>query len=537
MAVAKLARVTVRAAPEELGALVARLLEFGRFHPSRREGLVQEIHLVLLGSRAQSAYGWATELLSNPVFNDVPVRPAPAVEYRARGVDEMLKRFEEDLTVLDRNLPLVRSSEDRQTVADLLRRIREGSLALFHALDRLLVVPDPAGAVVVEGYVPMAALGSFEACAGRFLVRAEPVLRRQPDDPYVPTLLVNARVVSLFERFTLERGIPHYSEIDPTPIVALVFPFFFGLMFGDLGHGLTLLALGLYLAWGTKYVYWGQLLVVFGVVAGAVGLARGVFFGVTFPTPLRHFFAIHPAFNATFTLGYIPLLIEFAVLIGTIHLASAYVIAIVNQLRSGRFEEAALNGGPTLVLYASLVAFGLAVLGSGLRPWTVFTSTAATPFFREFLGVQVPVALVAYVTGPLVVGAFVLLAVGPLLRYRSASRSLAKSFRRLLDGLVEAVSRPIEFVMNTLSYIRLAALLVTNTLLGSLVAGVLAFGWAGVAAAIVLNIALMAMEGLIVYLQDMRLHLYEWFSKFYAGTGTAFSPLLSAGGLVQLRWG
>ena len=536
MAVARLTRVVLRSSPAELGRLVALLIKFGKFHPSRREGLVQDISLVLLTSRAQSAYGWATELLARPTFNDTELRATAAAEFSARDVKGMLRELEEDLEVLDRNVSLLSSREDRQTVADMLRSIREASLTLFHALDRILVVPEPGGDVSLEGYVPTTSLEALRSLVGPALVRAEPVLRRRQEDPYVPTLLVNPRVVSLFERFTLQRGIPRYSEIDPTPIVALVFPVFFGLMFGDLGHGVTLLALGVYLALRTRYVYWGQLLAVFGTVASAVGLARGVFFGVTFETPLSRFFAIHPAFNATLTLGYIPLLVEFAVLIGTFHLSSAYVIAILNQVRSGRYQDALLRGVPTLVLYASLVPFGLSVLGTGLKPWTVFTSTAPTPFFREFLGVYAPVELVAWATAPLILAALAVVIAGPSIERYWATHGVRKALRALAEGAADGLARPVEFVMNTLSYIRLAALLITNTLLGSLVAGVLAFGWLGVVAAGFLNIALMAMEGLIVYLQDMRLHLFEWFSKFYSGTGTAFRPLASESPLVRLRW-
>jgi V/A-type H+-transporting ATPase subunit I len=38
------------------------------------------------------------------------------------------------------------------------------------------------------------------------------------------------------------------------------------------------------------------------------------------------------------------------------------------------------------------------------------------------------------------------------------------------------------------------------------------------------NIFVLALEGLIVFIHTLRLHFYEWFSKFYSGTGTEFSP-------------
>jgi len=38
------------------------------------------------------------------------------------------------------------------------------------------------------------------------------------------------------------------------------------------------------------------------------------------------------------------------------------------------------------------------------------------------------------------------------------------------------------------------------------------------------NIFVLALEGLIVFIHTLRLHFYEWFSKFYKGTGTEFNP-------------
>lgn len=108
--------------------------------------------------------------------------------------------------------------------------------------------------------------------------------------------------------------------------------------------------------------------------------------------------------------------------------------------------------------------------------------------------------------------------------------------RGLGAGLLEAVVKPFEFFMNTVSYVRLGVLLVTTTLLGSLVAGVLSYGLLGIIAAVFLNLAVISLEGIIVYVQDMRLQLYEWFTPFYAGTGTRFIPLVSHGDHFKVSW-
>ncbi len=50
------------------------------------------------------------------------------------------------------------------------------------------------------------------------------------------------------------------------------------------------------------------------------------------------------------------------------------------------------------------------------------------------------------------------------------------------------------------------------------------------------NIGIMMIEGLIVYIQTIRLHLYEWFPKWYVGEGVEFKKLVPKMLYSNLIW-
>ena len=60
-----------------------------------------------------------------------------------------------------------------------------------------------------------------------------------------PTVMKNSFFFRPFETILKMYGTPTYSEIDPTPFLAITFPILFGFMFGDIGHGLVLIISGL----------------------------------------------------------------------------------------------------------------------------------------------------------------------------------------------------------------------------------------------------------------------------------------------------
>ena len=61
-----------------------------------------------------------------------------------------------------------------------------------------------------------------------------------------PTHLPTTRVSAGFQALVDTYGVPRYREINPGVFAIVLFPFLFGIMFGDVGHGLLLVLLALY---------------------------------------------------------------------------------------------------------------------------------------------------------------------------------------------------------------------------------------------------------------------------------------------------
>jgi len=55
----------------------------------------------------------------------------------------------------------------------------------------------------------------------------------------VPVEMDNPRILKPFEGLVRNYAVPEYGSVDPTPFVAVAYLMMFGLMFGDVGHGLV----------------------------------------------------------------------------------------------------------------------------------------------------------------------------------------------------------------------------------------------------------------------------------------------------------
>ncbi len=157
------------------------------------------------------------------------------------------------------------------------------------------------------------------------------------EDP--PVILDNLTPAKPFELLVKMVSQPKYSELDPTLLVFLTYPFAFGFMIGDIGYGILYMLMG--------YGCWKYFDSDAGKALGTIGIWAGAF-TVVFGYLYDDIFGIH---MADVGLGFLPLagslskglqLSEWAllwiilsILFGIIHLNIGLILGFVNDLSHG----------------------------------------------------------------------------------------------------------------------------------------------------------------------------------------------------------
>ena len=379
----------------------------------------------------------------------------------------------------------------------------ENILALLNAEKKIL---QSGMLATVEGFVPTDKFSQLNEKIHSMLGDKAIVLKNEPvepDDP--PTKLSNNRFVAPFEELTKLYGLPHYNELDPTPLMAITFPIIFGLMFGDIGHGLILLVGGLTLWFlikkgqAIRNVCW--IMATCGIGAIVAGALYGEFFGKELFAPLWF-----SPFNNVFDF------LIFSLVVGVIQITSGLALEMANWLINRNFVDAVFTSIPKLAFYIGAV-YVIVDYKLNLAAW----------FSGPILLIIVPFVLMVFAKPTFV-------AFSKLYALAVEAPSGQDSVGQRLFESGDMVTR---LLSNSISYTRILALLmahwalilVTYTVAGLVAGSGSAFGL--VLSGIVIvggNLFVIALEGLIVFIHTLRLHFYEWFSKFYQGTGTPFNP-------------
>ncbi len=343
-------------------------------------------------------------------------------------------------------------------------------------------------------------------------------------NPNIPVRLKNNRITRPFEMFVKMYGLPTYGTFDPTPYVAFTYMILFGLMFGDVGQGLVVTLLGLLLTKLTKNGL-APIMTRLGFFSMAGGCIYGSVFGIeTIIKPIYHREEIwHNVCKLFGGLG-IPehpenifqastVVLLFSLGIGIVLILISMIFNMVLNFRDGKKGEAlfAVNGISGIVLYVALVVGLICQMLYGI-----------------------PLMNAPYIICLIVLPVILIFFKHPLTDLISGKKSEEKMSvgNFIIENFIELFESAISFLSNTMSYLRVGGFVLSHAgfmLVVSQLAGT-ANGDAPVTAKTVIvyiigNAIVMAIEGLLVGIQVLRLEFYEIFSRFYEGGGTDFKPV------------
>ena len=294
-------------------------------------------------------------------------------------------------------------------------------------------------------------------------------------------------------------GATRYADVDPTPFAAASFVLMFGMMFGDVGHGLLLAAFGLCLrrTRGSPRcracARCGRSRSPAAWPPPAFGLLYGEAFGPTglvpalWVSPLDDYLQLLPA----------------AVGVGALLLSVGYALGILNRWREGGLR-AALMAPSGIAGFATFAGGGLIALA-------------------VFFGIP-PLAVAGVVVA---VGGMALLLAGFTADAGLSPAGITQALVELLDAVVAHRREPrvVRAAGGLRPHARGARARSCSTARGAL----WGLGPLGAVAAVVVFVvgsaAAFALEALVAVIQAMRLEYYELFSRVYAGEGRAVPAL------------
>ena len=401
----------------------------------------------------------------------------------------------------------------------------------------------------------------FEETRGRKLEESE---AQEPRFQNVPVKQNNGRIVCEYEYATSLVSVPKYQEIDPTFLIAIFLPLFFGFMVGDMGYAIPFIILGAYGLKKTKHPDWRAIALVlffggiwafiFGlffygemlgmhfvggeyeagvwewhhdhVAVGGTSVTWDWIFGAKFPEWFNHMICSAGTWDSatgTWTGGEtgigklvnVALLLKLSVYVGIVHLFIGILCGVYNIVKQHGGKAAFMEKGGLVFTFFGMILFCLA-LTQAMFGGEIGDIAKGTPLI-------------------LLVVAIVCLVIGIALNAKA-------------EGGMQAIMGIPEVIGWILSYTRLAAITMSKAgmalafnyiVFGMIIAtrttagGEVVFDPFANVIMLVVGIFLFCFLHLVVWtlgilsagLHALRLQFVELMMRFYEGGGESFAPL------------
>ena len=339
------------------------------------------------------------------------------------------------------------------------------------------------------------------------------VIEDNPDiNDVIPVSLKNFPLFQPFEFLVRLFGLPSYSGIDPTPIVAILFSVFFGIALGDAFYGSILTIFGFYFL--RKYsrnvgarhffsivAYGGIMSIIAGLLTGSLA---GSFFPLYFPdSAITYFLSSIAIIDPISPTGSLTFLI-FSIGVGVVVQFLGIALNVVLKVRSKDYFNAIFNGVGWLLFLPGLIMLLL---------------ISTFPFLRNISYTFIGIGLAMVFVGG----------------WASTRRAFFKPVAAFVNIYgIRSSYGVTSFLGDALSYSRLFALGLTSSILASsfnmmaqVIGGMLgSFGIVPLILVLLVTHALgLFINVLGAFIHSMRLNFLEFLGRFYDIGGYEFKPL------------
>ncbi len=316
----------------------------------------------------------------------------------------------------------------------------------------------------------------------------------------VPVKFPDIRIMRPFQQLVTLYGTPRYDEIEPSLLLAVTFVLMFGMMFGDLGHGLVFFGIGLYLFLGKRAAAGklrevGLFLLFCGGISSIFGILYDSFFGreeiiARWPV-LGSFTLVHPLTD-------LMSLFKVSIALGILCITIGIAFNIRNRFRRGEYFEGVFDkfGVIGMVFYWGSLGLGLKAMVAGrIHGYEIFGLVIlplALLFAKDFLARIFRVG-----------------------REEHSGEEGSGLGLMVFTAIIEVMETLTTFLSNTISFVRLAGFALSHAALclavytiAAMIRGLPAGGALAVFVVIGGNIFVMILEGMIVTIQGLRLEYY-----------------------------
>lgn len=381
-------------------------------------------------------------------------------------------------------------------------------------LDARQKFPRTEAAVLITGWVPAGDVGTLEQSIGNITGGRYSLQTILPDvsrDEHIPVLMRHSRLLRPFEMLISAYGLPSYQELEPTLFVALSYIVMFGMMFGDAGHGMVLAVCGLIALLSGKSRRTRDLgvLLLFGSLSSIIfGVVYGSYFGIEI---FKKYALWHDPLEGD------PMRLMYgAIGIGIAMISLGIILNVINRLRRGDVIGGILDKFGIMGLLFYWGTLVLLIHGSTIRSWGLMTISIIVFLALPLVGwaLKEPLEHILGHSGD---------------KKNKTNDGLAGAVMESCVGAFEAI---LSYLANTISFVRLAAYAMSHAALlvaaFMLAATVKEFPFGGSVWSLLIiilgNLIAIVLEGIIASVQALRLEYYEFFGKFFSGSGQPFEP-------------